>query len=134
MDFQKLIDTMNKAGEDTRANYHLCLGEFADLLESLPADTVVKFSNGTYPSEPESYRGYYSDLSFPPSDEEMRAGALAKLAREAIGKTFEGYKGGDFIMHAKTPLWAAHYGECGPAIVSTVRDAGTLFLVTKETD
>ena len=29
-----------------------------------------------------------------------------------MGATFEGYKGGDFLMGKNTPLWVANYSYC----------------------
>lgn len=34
-----------------------------------------------------------------------------KVLKEAIGKTFVGYKGGDFLMSKNTPIWLAEYGS-----------------------
>jgi len=34
-----------------------------------------------------------------------------EVLKEAIGKTFTGYKGGDFLMSKNTPVWLAEYGS-----------------------
>jgi hypothetical protein len=31
---------------------------------------------------------------------------------------FTGYKGGDFVMGALTPLWLASYGSCGRKLMA----------------
>lgn len=36
---------------------------------------------------------------------------LVKALDLAIGATFEGYKGGQFTMHAGTDLWVSEYGD-----------------------
>ena len=36
-----------------------------------------------------------------------------KVLKEAVGKTFTGYKGGDFLMGKNTPVWLAEYGDSG---------------------
>jgi hypothetical protein len=38
--------------------------------------------------------------------------ALA-MCREAMGQVFTGYKGGDYVMGALTPLWIANWGSGG---------------------
>ena len=35
-----------------------------------------------------------------------------------MGQVFEGYKGGDFMMGALTPLWVAAYGNCGNKLLA----------------
>lgn len=34
-----------------------------------------------------------------------------EVLKQAIGKTFTGYKGGDFLMGKNTPVWLAEYGN-----------------------
>ena len=34
-----------------------------------------------------------------------------KVLKKTVGKTFEGYKGGDFVMGKNTPVWLAEYGN-----------------------
>lgn len=64
---------------------------------------------------PHSYRGYYRDLAFEPiyniSVEEM-----LKCAKEALGSTYSGYKGGDYTMSEYTEVWLANYGDTGETI------------------
>ena len=135
---QELIDTMNAASMLTRGNYHLTLGDLIGVLTGAPKDAQVVYAGGNYsglrPSDPHSYRGYYSDLSFAPTDAEVTVGSLLTACEGALGKTFTGYKGGDFVMESNTPLWAAHYGSCGDAIIAHELKDGTLFLITKDMD
>jgi hypothetical protein len=35
-----------------------------------------------------------------------------------MGQVFGGYKGGDFVMGALTPVWVADYGCCGMKIMA----------------
>jgi hypothetical protein len=135
MNLQSLIDTMNEQASLERANYHLTLGGLVKVLEDKPADLLVEYDNGSSPSGPESYRGYYCDLSFPPSSTPITVAELLREARDAIGSTFEGYKGGDFVMRENTPLWASPYGSAnGVAIMGDVATAGKLILLTKQLD
>ena len=34
-----------------------------------------------------------------------------EVLKEAVGKTFTGYKGGDYLMSKNTPVWLAEYGN-----------------------
>ena len=64
-----------------------------------------------------SYRGYYSDLSFSPTHEVSTVGKLLEQCKSAMGQVYEGYKGGDFVMGALTPLFVADYGCTGPRLM-----------------
>jgi len=37
-----------------------------------------------------------------------------------MGKVFQGYKGGDYVMGALTPVWVAEYGCYGERIMSII--------------
>ena len=52
---------------------------------------------------------------------------ILKEALLAHGKTFEGYKGGEFTMEGDTPVWYSHYGTTGPAIMG-ITDEGEILL------
>jgi hypothetical protein len=59
---------------------------------------------------------------------------LATL-NDAVGKRFTGYKGGEYIMDADTPLWVANNGETGGTAVVDVRDdTSTIRLITDVID
>lgn len=66
-------------------------------------------------SNPHSYRGYYEDLAFEPT-ENITVGKMLKCAQEALGKTYQGYKGGDFKMEEHVDVYLANYGRCGEEI------------------
>jgi hypothetical protein len=139
MDFQAAINAMNAADQKLRSGYHLTLGDAVQHLESMDSLTPVEFDDGLLPSIEEgvrSYRGYYSDLAI---DSEafgapVTAGELAIMLRSAIGETFYGYKGGEYIMTESTPLWRASYGCCGLAITGLEIQGGKAVLATKEVD
>jgi hypothetical protein len=137
MDLQRFLNAMNDLSSKERANYHLTLG---DLVERLAAadpsfPVIYDWVEQAAPSAPESYRGYYSDLSFPPASTPITAAELLRDAKDAIGSTFEGYKGGDFTMGADTPLWASPHGSAnGIAIMDAKTFDGRVVLITKHTD
>jgi hypothetical protein len=130
MDIQKLFDTLAEADARTRANYHLTLGDLIEALKDAPPATPVEVDVGGSLSGAHSYRGYYEDLAFEP-EATNTAGQLANEARNAMGTTYQGYKGGDFKMHAKTPLWLADYGSTGLAIIGIAKVGDKIVLSTK---
>ena len=135
MDLQKLVDSMNETSRLTRAQYQLTLGGLIERLENVDGAASVSFGNGIAPGNPESYRGYYSDLAFEPSSDPVSAADLLAICRGALGQTFEGYKGGDFVMSDDTPLWLSDYGiASGIAIMDVIDNGDSVLLATKQID
>lgn len=93
----------------------MTLGELIERLEKLDYSKPVKHGFGF----PMSYRGYYDELAFSP-EENTTIGEMLEHAKNALGATFEGYKGGDFTMDEFTPCWIAEYGNCGDSISATL--------------
>lgn len=77
-------------------------------------DKLIVFDDGKFwPERVDSWRGSYAELALEYcSNEELMLIVSELLAdlKDAVGKTFRGYKGGDFIMGKNTPLWVACYG------------------------
>lgn len=119
MDMQHMIDGMNAAWQRERAATQLTLGKLIAALEAMPADAEVANL-----IEPHSYRGYYCDLAFERGPGKRKASELLADCRAAMGAVFEGYKGGDYVMGALTPVWVASYGQCGPKIVGITASGG----------
>jgi hypothetical protein len=134
MNIQALMNMITDAGNRERSRYHVTLGKLIAAIKDVPGDTPVVFDDGEEgPCFPHSYRGYYSDLAF--SDGKgATVDQLRKDCLESLGKTFEGYKGGDYTMHKDTPLWRAAYGCCGRAVVDIRSEPNKLVLVTKDVD
>lgn len=63
-------------------------------------------------NSPHSYRGYYDQLAFEPANN-VTVAEMLECAREALGNTYTGYKGGDYTMHEYTEVNIAYYGHCG---------------------
>jgi hypothetical protein len=84
------------------------LRDLISTLESHPQDLIVRegFRN------PHSYRGYYSELAFEP-DENVAVRSMLDCARSALGATFVGWKGGEYLMHEYVTVYLANQGECG---------------------
>ena len=79
---------------------YIHLKELIEELEKMPKDGVVPFGFG----KPMSYRGYYGDLAFEPVLN-AKIGDMLEFAKSAMGKTFTGYKGGEFEMGEFTDCW-----------------------------
>lgn len=104
---QAMINGFAAAGREERSKNQMTLGGLIKALESVdPERKIVGLGR------PMSYRGYYSDLAFEPSQEPRAVREVLETAKGCMGKVFEGYKGGDYEMGETTPLWSAEYG-CG---------------------
>jgi hypothetical protein len=84
--------------------------------------------------ELDSYRGYYSDLAFEPSESGETVASLLNRCQAAMGEVFQGYKGGDYVMGRNTPLWIANYGSCGPRLMALVEKDSALVPETKDAE
>ena len=118
---QALVDGMNANHQRERAKTQMTLGKMIKVLEAMPGTAEVKGIG-----ELDSYRGYYIDLAFEPEQGVKKASVLLAACRAAMGKVFEGYKGGEFVMGELTPLWLAGYGECGQKILGISEDGKIL--------
>lgn len=130
-DIQRIFDAISNAAAGERSRYHVTLGKMIELLSAADPELPVRFEDGTAPGFEHSYRGYYSDLAFERVDGTVLAKDFLRACQNAIGCTFEGYKGGDFTMTERTPLWASSYGTTGDAIVAATPLAGQILLTTK---
>jgi hypothetical protein len=118
MDLATVLHAMvdKQRAEAFAKSEQLSLGELVLKLDAIADKTkAVVFDFGdNAPVGLGSWRGIYAELSLHYGQVERTcvADVLAWL-READGKTFEGYKGGDFTMSRQTPIWVANYGQSG---------------------
>ena len=84
-----------------------------------------------FPTSIDSWRGSYNELAlnFETQGEEMKVSEFLNMLKECIGKTFTGYKGGNFTMHKGTPIWVANYSHSGNTAVIDVVDNGYVVLL-----
>lgn len=82
------------------------LADLITWLKQQDQDALIPYGFG----KPMSFRGNYSDLAFEPK-ENVRIYEMLDSANSALGKTFEGYKGGEFSMDGYSRCWIAEYGE-----------------------
>lgn len=86
----------------------LDLGELIAVLETALAEGDRVLSVGF--TNPHSYRGDYSDLAFEPC-RDIALSDMLQAARDALGATFQGWKGGDYTMSKHTYCWLAFRGS-----------------------
>ena len=70
-----------------------------------------------------SDRGSYCDIAFEPLPEGRAIGETLASAKLAIGATFQGYKGGDYVMDEHTTVCLGNWGECGEHVGETMLNA-----------
>lgn len=140
MDLQTYIQNAVKASRaNTLANSdQLTLGELILKLEPIVKnqkegdEATVRYDfEYLFPTSIDSWRGSYDELAlnFETQGEEMKVSEFLKMLKECIGKTFTGYKGGDFTMHKGTPIWVANYSHSGNTAVIDVIDNGYVILL-----
>ncbi len=122
---QAMVDGMNAAWQKERAGKQLTLGAMIEALGTYPPEQLV-YGVG----EPDSYRGYYCDLAFAPTATEEPVSALLQRCRDAMGREFTGYKGGEYVMGESTPVWLADYGSTGDRLMAFDPSSGVLKPVT----
>ena len=115
---QAMVDGMTAQLARDRAETQMTLGKLIAALEAMPDDAKVANLR-----EPDSYRGYYSDLFFERHDGTRPASELLAECKAAMGNVFTGYKGGEYVMGALTPLWIASHGCLGKKMMD-VRAGG----------
>ena len=86
--------------------------DFAPVMIKMPSDQPLAFANG---KEANSYRGYYKDLAIEYSQGINLLGLQDNIRtfqylRNKLGKTMEGYKGGEFPINEDT-LYGFLIGE-----------------------
>lgn len=91
------------------------LGELISMLSSRPAEGTVQFDfSGLNPGSFHSWRMDYSQLCLDTRGQwPVKTGSLLAQAQEAIGQTFQGWKGGDYTMSEETSIVVAHPGDPG---------------------
>ena len=128
---QAMVDGMSAAWQKERSGTQVTLGGLIKTLESVDGERKIIGLGG-----PISYRGYYCDLAFEPTDEVVTVAKALTLARTCMGRVFTGYKGGDYMMGESTPIWSARYSDCGLRIMGLTLNAEpiTLTLASEEDD
>lgn len=139
---QAMVNCINQAAQVKRSqSEQMTLGELIEKLEGVPDTEYVVHLHGKMSvtiGSPHSYRGYYCDLAFMevvgplPTVEDVLI-----MLKGCMGKTFTGYKGGEFMMGESTPVWISVYGECSriaPVDIILNEEKFIVTIITKEID
>lgn len=90
----------------------------SELIEILAEENQHKVVRHGF-RHPHSYRGIYAELAFEPAHD-IDVAAMLKSARDAVGHSYLGYKGGSFKMDRFTEVHLATYGETGEELGPTL--------------
>lgn len=123
MDLQTILKNAvsAKRAEDMKTSAQLTLGELILKMEGKDLSKTVVFDDGKhFPTGLSSWRGSYDELALEYSDGQgiessykpMTGADFVEKLKKAVGETYTGYKGGDFVMGKTTPVWVANYGSC----------------------
>lgn len=120
----------------------MTLGEMIDALEKCDPATIVYFDFCDFsPYGIDSYRGTYAHLAlgyrpaFRQSGNALNVVETLVLLRAALGRTFTGYKGGEFKMNRDTPMWVSDYGQSASTGIVGVTNYGYMVIInTKHLD
>lgn len=139
MDLQKVLTDTLTAGRNERlkTSPQMTLGEMIARLEPIVEMQAERVKEGKeeatvrfdfeylHPTGISSWRGSYAELALEfDGDKEFTVTEFVDLLKSCVGKTFVGYKGGDFVMGKATPIWVANYGNSGNTGVVGIRDEG----------
>lgn len=165
MDLQKIIENEVKSqrAEKLKSSPQMTLGEMIAIIEPIAKNQegIIKKYNHeanvefdfeyAYPTGLSSWRGSYAELAlnfsfvgygvegftkdekFEPK--EMLVSKFLELLKSALGKTYTGWKGGDFVMGKTTPIWVANDGNSGnTGVVGIINDEHTIYLQTQRVE
>lgn len=132
----KFVDAQVEAekAKDAANRGHMTLGHLIDVLALLPPDMTIVTDQGSSLGNPNSYRGYYEQLSFIPIERPRLVSDVLMEARAADGETYMGYRGGEYRMSRGTWIWLAEYGRGGRPIVGIEMRDGAAVILTAEGD
>lgn len=136
MNIQEILTNAvaQQRAESLKDSPQLLLGELILKLEAIvDRDLPVVFD--FMPASPEyvcSWRGSYNELAIVFGSEEKSGHSTLATLRAAVGKTYSGWKGGDFKMGKATPVWVV--GESGYSGVEIAGEYKTLGIVDVRVD
>lgn len=126
--------------ENLKDSPQLTLGNFISCLSKIKETEVdqesisVQFDFGSaIPTTLGSWRGSYDELALGyeltgySGEGDYGSMTVDKLLEElegAIGKTFTGWKGGDFVMSKDTPIWVSNTGDASETGIVGVLNLG----------
>ena len=123
-----------RAERKTRFNEsrQFSLGDLIEKLEEIDDlnSKDVRFDFAYFaPSTFHSWRGAYEELAVSYSEDTKNAGVFLDECRNTIGKTFTGWKGGEFTMSSETPVWVALAGMSCNTVIIAVSDHDSMVIL-----
>lgn len=138
MDLIQQIINLTNENSKLKSGIEYNLGTFIKDLEKLDGDKEIIIEDGVYPSYFCSWRGSYCELSLDYDKKPMLVKTLLKNAKKANGKTFIGYKGGEFLMDLFVPIHIAAYGDCAYcgefAKIIGIKEYGNQYILVTRND
>ena len=116
------------------------LGEVILLLKMQPQGNIVQldFDDSCDVFSLHSYRGYYQYLALGYNPKAYKqepnntVSQVLEMFEGALGKSFTGWKGGEFQMHSKTIVFVANSGESTSIMLTDIKTVGDkTFICTK---
>jgi hypothetical protein len=101
--------------------------ESIDKLTASGEEKTVHFDFACFfPCGISSWRGAYDELAleYCSSGNAITISEFIQLLKGAVGKTFLGWKGGEYVMTEDTPIWVSNPGEACDTAVLGVKDIG----------
>jgi len=138
MDLQEVLHNAveNQRNERLKSSPQLTLGELILKLKVFDSQSKVFFDfDDSHPTRLDSWRGSYCELAINYDSENnlMTVERLLVELESAVGNTYQGYKGGEFKMGRRTPIWADNYGKCtNKGIVDVVDDDKGVIIQTAQ--
>jgi hypothetical protein len=140
-DYEAQFASMSEMAEHAVAGAEciLSLGGLIRALADSPGSNIVKVATRGRlfnPGDVGSYRGYYSELYIDYTEaSERTVKSLLKNLRKAMGKTFTGYKGGEFTMGSGTSIFVDQYSMCdGIAACAVISRDGLTVILTDQVE
>ena len=112
------------------------LGQLIIQLKAQKQNVMVEYDFCDFcPSGLHSWRGIYAELALGyASKENISVAELLKLCEDAVGKTFEGYKGGEFVMSENTEVHVDNYGRYSCTSITRVTSSDYACIIHTKDD
>lgn len=139
MNIQDYLDGIIKSNRRQRISEsdQLTIGEIISKVKAISdkeGELHVQYDFADlYPTDIDSWRGSYDELALNHSSggDKLTGSEFVRMLGLCIGKTFTGYKGGEYVMSEDTPVWVANYGDVGStAVVDVVETHYSILLIT----
>jgi len=121
-----------------QSDRHKTLNDLVNALLQVNPDSPLTFRYfGTPSLRFVSYRGYYQDLAVTSGETDVvTVNEFIFALHKAVGKTYVGWKGGDFVADFDSPIWvvydASNVGEFVTEV--TVESDGSIIIESESDD